>query len=181
MAEVKSLKGTKTEQNLLEAFAGESKARNKYTYFASVARKQGYVQIANLFEETANNEKEHAKMWFKQLEGIGDTVENLMSAAAGENYEWTEMYPTFAKEAKEEGFDRISFLFSKVAEIEKEHDERYNNLLSNIQNGEVFKKEQKVQWHCENCGYIVESMQAPQICPVCDHSQSHFQVRAMNW
>lgn len=181
MAEVKSLAGTKTEQNLLDAFAGESKARNKYTYFASVARKQGYVQIANLFEETANNEKEHAKMWFKQLQGIGDTVDNLMSAAAGENYEWTEMYPNFAKDAKAEGFDHIAFLFSKVAEIEKEHDERYQALLSNIQNGEVFKRQEKVQWHCENCGYIVESLQAPQICPVCDHPQSHFQVRAMNW
>ncbi len=181
MAEVKSLKGTKTEQNLMEAFAGESKARNKYTYFASVARKQGYIQIANIFEETANNEKEHAKIWFKQLEGISDTVENLMHAAEGENYEWTQMYPNFAKEAKAEGFDHISFLFDKVAEIEKEHEERYKEFLSNIQSGKIFKRDEKVQWHCENCGYIVESFQAPQKCPVCDHSQAHFQMRALNW
>ena len=181
MAEEKSLKGTKTEKNLMDAFAGESLARNKYTYYANVAKKQGYVQISKLFEETANNEKEHAKMWFKQLQGIGDTVENLMHAAEGENYEWTEMYPTFAKEAKEEGFDHIAFLFTKVAEIEKEHEDRYKQLLQNIQSGKVFKREEKVQWHCDNCGYIVESMQAPQKCPVCDHDQSHFQIRAVNW
>lgn len=180
MAE-QSLKGTKTEKNLLDAFAGESMARNKYTYYASVAKKQGYVQISKIFEETANNEKEHAKMWFKQLQGIGDTVENLMHAAEGEHYEWTDMYPTFAKEAKEEGFDHIAFLFTKVAEIEKEHEERYKELLSNVQSGTVFKRDEKVQWHCDNCGYIVESLQAPQKCPVCDHEQAHFQIKAKNW
>ena len=182
MAEVKSLKGTKTEKNLLDAFAGESMARNKYAYYSSIAKKQGYVQISKIFEETANNEKEHAKMWFKLLDGISaDTVENLMHAAEGENYEWNEMYPTFAKEAKEEGFDHISFLFSKVAEIEKEHEDRYKDLLQNIQSGQVFRREEKVQWHCDNCGYIVESLQAPPKCPVCDHSQAHFQIRACNW
>lgn len=177
----KSLKGTKTEKNLMEAFAGESQARNKYTYYAGVAKKQGYVQIANLFEETANNEKEHAKIWFKLLDGIGDTMENLKHAAEGEHYENTQMYPNMAKDAKEEGFDHIAFLFTKVAEIEKEHEERYQKLLANIESGEVFKREEKVQWHCDNCGYIVESAVAPAKCPVCDHPQAHFQLRAINW
>ena len=176
------LKGSKTEKNLMEAFAGESQARNKYTYFASKAKKEGYEQIAAIFQETADNEKEHAKMWFKLLNnGISSTAENLKAAAEGENFEWTDMYDKMAQEAREEGFDHISFLFSKVAEIEKEHEDRYKDLLQNIQSGQVFRREEKVQWHCDNCGYIVESLQAPPKCPVCDHSQAHFQIRACNW
>lgn len=177
-----NLKGTKTEQNLLAAFAGESQARNKYTYYASKARKEGYTQIAALFEETANNEKEHAKIWFKLVTGgIGTTEENLKDAAAGENYEWTDMYAGFAKEAKEEGFDHIAHLFEEVAKIEKEHEERYLKLLSNVEKSEVFKKEGEQQWICRNCGYIYTGEEAPQVCPVCAHPQAYFEVRATNY
>ena len=177
-----NLKGTKTEQNLLAAFAGESQARNKYTYFASQAKKEGYTQIAALFEETANNEKEHAKLWYKLATGgIGSTQENLKDAAAGENYEWTDMYATFAKEAKEEGFDHIAYLFEEVAKIEKEHEERYLKLLSNVKESEVFKKEGEVQWICRNCGHIHTGKEAPGVCPVCAHPQAYFEVRAINY
>ncbi len=178
----KELKGTKTEKNLWDAFAGESMARNKYTYFASVAKKAGYEQIAAIFQETANNEKEHAKLWFKALGGISeDTMENLKAAAEGENYEWTDMYARMAKEAKEEGFDKLAFLFEKVGAIEKEHEARYNKLNENIKNGEVFKRDSKVEWFCDNCGYIVVAEQAPPKCPVCDHPQAYFQIHARNW
>lgn len=176
------LKGTKTEANLLAAFAGESQARNKYTYYASKAKKEGYVQIAALFEETANNEKEHAKIWFKLLhDGMPDTMTNLKDAADGENYEWTDMYATFAKEAKEEGFDKIAYLFEQVANIEKEHEERYRKLLANIEGGLVFSKEGDAIWQCSNCGHIVVGKQAPEVCPVCAHPQGYFQVRAENY
>lgn len=175
------LKGSKTEANLMTAFAGESQARNKYTYFASKARKEGFVQIAQLFEETANNEKEHAKIWFKLLDGIGDTAQNLKAAAEGENYEWTDMYKNFAIEAREEGFDHIAFLFEKVAEIEKEHEERYRALLANVEKGEVFKKGSIVVWECSNCGHIVIGEEAPQICPVCAHPQAYFRIKANNY
>lgn len=175
------LKGSKTEANLMTAFAGESQARNKYTYFASKARKDGYVQIANIFEETANNEKEHAKIWFKLLEGIGSTPENLLAAAEGENYEWTDMCATFAKEAKEEGFDRIAALFEGVAKIEKEHEDRYRALLSNVEEGKVFKRGDVVIWQCSNCGHIVVGTQAPEICPVCSHPKAYFQIQAKNY
>ncbi len=176
-----NLKGSKTEKNLQTAFAGESQARNKYTYFASKARKDGFVQIANLFEETANNEKEHAKIWFKLLNGIGSTAENLKAAAEGENYEWTDMYATFAKEAKEEGFDEIALLFEGVAAIEKEHEERYLALLSNVNNEMVFSKDGDVMWQCSNCGHIVLGKKAPDVCPVCAHPQAYFQMRAQNY
>ena len=175
------LKGSKTEANLLAAFAGESQARNKYTYFASKAKKEGYVQIANLFEETANNEKEHAKIWFKLLDGIGGTAENLKAAAEGENYEWTDMYATFAKEAREEGFDHIANLFEMVGEIEKEHEQRYLKLLANVENGLVFSKEGDTVWQCSNCGHIVIGKKAPEVCPVCAHPQAYFQVKAENY
>ena len=175
------LKGSKTEANLLAAFAGESQARNKYTYFASKAKKEGYVQIANLFEETANNEKEHAKIWFKLLDGIGSTAENLKAAAEGENYEWTDMYATFAKEAREEGFDPIANLFEMVGEIEKEHEQRYLKLLANVENGLVFSKEGDTVWQCSNCGHIVIGKKAPEVCPVCAHPQAYFQVKAENY
>lgn len=176
------LKGSKTEENLLAAFAGESEARNKYTYYASKARKEGYVQIANIFEETAANEKEHAKMWFKLLKGgIGTTAENLADAAAGENYEWTDMYATFAKEAREEGFDEIANLFEGVAAIEKEHEERYKKLLENVEKGLVFSKDGDTIWQCSNCGHICIGKQAPEVCPVCAHPQSYFQVKAENY
>ncbi len=176
------LKGTKTEKNLMTAFAGESQARNKYTYFASKAKKDGYVQIAKIFEETADNEKEHAKMWFKLLNGgIGTTAENLKAAAEGENYEWTDMYAAFAKEAREEGFDDIAALFEGVAAIEKEHEERYRKLLSNVENGLVFSKDGDVIWQCSNCGHICIGKQAPEVCPVCNHPQSYFQVKAENY
>ena len=179
---MKDLKGTKTEANLMAAFAGESQARNKYTYFASKARKDGYVQIANIFEETANNEKEHAKMWFKLLNGgIGDTLSNLKDAAAGENYEWTDMYAGFAKTAREEGFDHIADLFEGVAKIEKEHEERYLKLVQNIEGGLVFSKDGDVIWQCSNCGHIVIGKQAPEVCPVCAHPQAYFQVKAENY
>ena len=176
------LKGSKTEKNLETAFAGESMARNKYTYFASKARKEGYVQIANIFEETANNEKEHAKMWFKLLnDGIGSTAECLQAAAEGENYEWTDMYAAFAKEAKEEGFDEIARLFEGVAAIEKEHEKRYRKLLANVENGLVFSKDGDTIWQCSNCGHIVIGKKAPEVCPVCAHPQAYFQVKAENY
>jgi len=177
-----NLKGTKTEANLAAAFAGESQARNKYTFYASKAKKEGYEQIAALFTETANNEKEHAKIWFKLLhDGIGDTMENLKDAAAGENYEWTDMYAKFAKEAKEEGFDKIAYLFEAVGKIEKEHEERYLALLKNIEEGKVFEKEENVVWQCANCGFIYEGEKAPKTCPVCAHPQSYFQLLAKNY
>ena len=176
------LKGSKTEENLLAAFAGESEARNKYTYYASKARKEGYVQIANIFEETAANEKEHAKIWFKLLKGgIGTTAENLADAAAGENYEWTDMYATFAKDAREEGFDEIATVFEGVAAIEKEHEERYKKLLENVEKGLVFSKDGDTIWQCSNCGHICIGKQAPEVCPVCAHPQSYFQVKAENY
>ncbi len=178
---MKDLKGTKTEKNLATAFAGESEARNKYTYYASQAKKDGYVQISNLFLETAENEKEHAKIWFKLLHGIGTTAENLLDAAKGENYEWTDMYATFAKEAKEEGFDHIAFLFEQVAAIEKEHEERYRKLLANVEGKMVFSKEGDAMWQCSNCGHIVIGKDAPQVCPVCAHPQAYFQVKAENY
>lgn len=177
-----NLKGTKTEANLMAAFAGESQARNKYTYFASKAKKDGYVQIAAIFEETANNEKEHAKMWYKLLnDGIGSTVDNLKEAADGENYEWTDMYASFAKEAKEEGFEEIARLFEGVAAIEKEHEERYRKLLANIEGDLVFSKDGDVVWQCANCGHICVGQKAPEVCPVCAHPQSYFQVKAENY
>lgn len=176
------IKGSKTEANLLAAFSGESQARNKYTYYASKARKDGYVQIANIFEETANNEKEHAKMWFKLINGgIGTTAECLEAAAEGENYEWTDMYATFAKEAKEEGFDEIAKLFQGVARIEKEHEERYRKLLANVNGDLVFSKDGDVVWQCSNCGHICVGRKAPEVCPVCAHPQAYFQVKAENY
>lgn len=177
------LKGSKTEKNLQAAFAGESQARNKYTYYASVAKKAGYEQIKAFFEETANNEKEHAKIWFKLLNGgeMPNDINALKDAAAGEHYEWTEMYPTFAKEAREEGFDKIAFLFEKVAEIEKHHEERYLALLANVEKQEVFKKFDKKTWICRNCGFIVEAVEAPKVCPVCAHPQSFFELRNVNY
>ncbi len=177
------LKGSKTEKNLQTAFAGESQARNKYTYYASKAKKDGYVQIANIFEETAANEKEHAKIWFKLLHNgsVPDTIANLKDAADGENYEWTDMYAQFAKEAKEEGFDHIAFLFESVGKIEKEHEERYRKLLANIEGGLVFSKDNDMIWQCSNCGHIVIGKQAPEKCPVCDHPQAYFQVKAENY
>ena len=178
---IMELKGSKTEKNLQTAFAGESQARNKYTYFASVARKDGYVQIANLFEETAGNEKEHAKIWFKLLCGIGDTAANLEAAAAGENYEWTDMYANFAKEAREEGFAPIAFLFEKVAAIEKGHEERYLKLLKNVKDNLVFSRDGDCVWQCSNCGHIVVGKKAPDVCPVCAHPQAYFQLHAENY
>ena len=177
------LKGSKTEKNLETAFAGESMARNKYTYFASKARKEGYVQIANIFEETANNEKEHAKMWYKLLNGgeVSSTMDNLKMAAEGENYEWTDMYAEFAKTAREEGFDEIARLFDGVAAIEKEHEARYLKLLENVKGGLVFSKEGDVIWQCSNCGHICIGKKAPEVCPVCAHPQSYFQVKAENY
>ena len=177
------LKGSKTEQNLLAAFAGESQARNKYTYYASKAKKEGYEQIAALFTETANNEKEHAKIWFKLLSGgeIGTTAENLLAAAEGENYEWVDMYAEFARVAKEEGFDKIAYLFSAVAKIEKEHEERYRALLKNLETDAVFIKDEKVIWQCANCGHIHIGEKAPEICPVCSHPKAYFQIKAENY
>ncbi|MBE5883607.1 MAG: rubrerythrin family protein [Lachnospiraceae bacterium] len=176
------LKGSKTEKNLMEAFAGESMARNKYSYYASKAKKDGYVQIAELFEETAANEKEHAKIWFKLLhDGIGSTPENLKDAAEGENYEWTDMYDKFAKEAREEGFDHIADLFEGVAAIEKEHEERYRKLLQNIETGIVFSRDGDMIWKCKNCGHIHVGQKAPEVCPVCDHPQSYFEIKAENY
>ena len=177
-----NLKGSKTEKNLMEAFAGESQARNKYTYYASKAKKEGYEQIAAFFLETADNEKEHAKIWFKLLhDGVGPTTENLKDAAAGENGEWTEMYARMEKEAREEGFEDIARLFAGVAAIEKEHEERYLALLKNIEDETVFKKNQKVVWICRNCGHIVDSPEAPEKCPVCDHPKAYFQLRVINY
>ena len=177
------LKGSKTEQNLMTAFAGESQARNKYTYFASKAKKDGYEQIAAIFEETANNEKEHAKMWFKLLNGgeVPSTAENLKAAADGENYEWTDMYAEFAKVAKEEGFDRIAYMFEAVGAIEKEHEARYRKLLENVENGLVFSKDGDKIWQCRNCGHIVIGREAPEVCPVCSHPKAYFEVKAENY
>ena len=179
---MKELKGTKTEQNLMEAFAGECQARTKYTHYASQAKKDGYVQIASLFEETANNEKEHAKIWFKLLhDGMPSTPENLVDAANGENYEWTDMYDRMAKEAEEEGFTKIAALFKMVGAIEKEHEERYRKLLANIEGGLVFSRDGEMIWQCANCGHIVVGKKAPEICPVCSHPQSYFQIKAENY
>lgn len=173
--------GTKTEKNLQAAFAGESQARNKYTYFSSVAKKEGYEQIAALFLKTAENEREHAKMWFKELAGIGNTAENLAAAADGENYEWTDMYEEFAKTAEEEGFKALAAKFRLVAAIEKHHEERYRALLKNIETAEVFKKSEVKVWECRNCGHIVVGTKAPEICPTCAHSQSYFEINAENY
>lgn len=173
--------GTRTEKNLEAAFAGESQARNKYTYFASVAKKEGYEQISSLFLKTAENEKEHAKMWFKELNGIGDTAENLCAAAAGENYEWTDMYDGFAKTAEEEGFHDLAAKFRLVAAIEKSHEERYRALLKNVKTAEVFAKSEVKVWECRNCGHIVVGKKAPEVCPTCNHPQSYFEVRAENY
>jgi len=177
------LKGSKTEKNLMEAFAGESQARNKYTYFASKAKKDGFVQISKIFEETANNEKEHAKIWFKLLEGgsIGSTLDNLKAAASGEHYEWTNMYASFAKDAREEGFNDIAFLFESVAKIEKEHEERYNKLFESVKNGKVFERENEIAWVCNNCGHVHHGENAPEICPVCKHPQSYFEEKSTNY
>ena len=173
--------GTKTEQNLREAFSGESQARNKYTYFASVAKKAGFEQIAALFLETAENEKEHAKMWFKELGGLGNTAESLLSAAEGENYEWTDMYDQMAKDAEEEGFPELAAKFRGVAAIEKIHEERYRALLKNVETNEVFEKSGVVMWECRNCGHVVVGTKAPQVCPVCNHPQAYFEVKKSNY
>ena len=175
------LKGSKTEKNLMEAFAGESQARNKYTYFASKAKKEGYEQIAAIFQETADNEKEHAKMWFKELNGIGSTAENLAAAADGENYEWTDMYEEFAKTAEAEGFHELAIKFRMVGAIEKKHEERYRALLHNVEMQEVFAKSEVKVWECRNCGHIVVGEKAPEICPVCAHPQAYFEVHAENY
>ncbi|MFO7952024.1 MAG: rubrerythrin family protein [Bacteroidales bacterium] len=189
-----SLKGTKTEKNLLTAFAGESQARNRYTYFSSKAKKEGYVQISAIFEETANQEKEHAKRLFKFLEGgdveiqaafpagvIGTTRDNLKEAASGENYEWSDMYPGFARVAREEGFNEIADVFESIAVAEKQHEKRYLGLMANIENGTVFKKDKPIKWFCRNCGYVHEGEEAPKVCPSCDHPQAHFEVLGENW
>ena len=173
--------GTKTQKNLMAAFSGESEARNKYTYFASVAKKEGYEQIAALFLKTAENEKEHAKLWFKELEGIGDTVQNLLHAAEGENYEWTDMYEGFAKDAEEEGFTALAKKFRLVAAIEKTHEERYRALLNNVEMAEVFAKSEVKVWECRNCGHIVVGTKAPEICPTCAHPQAYFEIHAENY
>ena len=181
MAKTTKYSGTQTEKNLEAAFAGESQARNKYTYFASVAKKQGFEQIANLFLKTADNEKEHAKMWFKELNGIGDTAENLLAAAEGENYEWTDMYEDFAKTAEEEGFTERAHKVRLVAAIEKHHEERYRALLRNVETAEVFKRSEIKVWECRNCGHIVVGKEAPEVCPVCNHPQSYFEIHAENY
>ena len=181
MAKTTKYSGTQTEKNLEAAFAGESQARNKYTYFASVAKKQGFEQIADLFLKTADNEKEHAKMWFKELNGIGDTAENLLAAAEGENYEWTDMYEKFAKTAEEEGFTELAHKFRLVAAIEKHHEERYRALLHNVETAEVFKRSEIKVWECRNCGHIVVGKEAPEVCPVCNHPQSYFEIHAENY
>jgi len=175
------LKGSKTEKNLMEAFAGESQARNKYTYFASVAKKEGYEQIADIFNKTAENEKEHAKLWFKALLGIGTTVENLKHAAEGENYEWTDMYDRFARDAEEEGFTELARQFRGVAKVERSHEDRYKALLKNIEMQMVFNKSDEIMWECRNCGHLVIGKKAPEICPVCKHPQSYFEVRKENY
>ena len=176
-----NLKGSKTEKNLMSAFAGESQARNKYTYFASVAKKEGYEQISAIFLKTADNEKEHAKMWFKALGELGDTAKNLAAAADGENYEWTDMYEGFAKDAEEEGFVELAAKFRAVALIEKSHEERYRKLLNNVQMQEVFKKGEMKMWECRNCGHLVMGVEAPEVCPVCAHPRSYFEVRKENY
>ena len=181
MAKTTKYSGTQTEKNLEAAFAGESQARNKYTYFASVAKKQGFEQIADLFLKTADNEKEHAKMWFKELNGIGDTAENLLAAAEGENYEWTDMYEDFAKTAEEESFTELAHKFRLVAAIEKHHEERYRALLRNVETAEVFKRSEIKVWECRNCGHIVVGKEAPEVCPVCNHPQSYFEIHAENY
>lgn len=180
---MKSLKGTKTEKNLMEAFAGESQARNKYSYFASKAKKDGFVQISKIFEETANNEKEHAKIWFKYLEGgeIKSTAENLKAAAEGENFEWTDMYARMAKEAREEGFDEIAAKFEMVGAIEKEHEARYRKLLGNVEKELVFSKDGDAIWQCSNCGHIVVGKKAPELCPVCNHPKAYFEIKSENY
>jgi ferredoxin hydrogenase len=175
------LKGSKTEQNLMAAFAGESQARNKYTYFASVAKKEGYEQISEIFSKTADNEKEHAKMWFKLLGELGDTAHNLLAAAEGEYYEWTDMYDTFAKEAEEEGFLEIAAKFRAVAKIERSHEERYRKLLSNVEVQAVFAKSEETMWECRNCGHLIMGKKAPAVCPVCAHPQAYFEVRKENY
>ena len=175
------LKGSKTEKNLMTAFAGESQARNKYTYFASVAKKEGYEQIAEIFQKTADNEKEHAKLWFKALGELGDTAHNLLAAAEGENYEWTDMYATFAKEAEEEGFTELAYKFRAVAKIEKSHEDRYRALLSNVEMQQVFEKAGESIWECRNCGHLVMGKAAPQLCPVCAHPRSFFEIRKENY
>lgn len=180
MAKTTKYSGSQTEKNLEAAFAGESQARNKYTYFASVAKKQGFEQIADLFLKTADNEKEHA-MWFKELNGIGDTAENLLAAAEGENYEWTDMYEDFAKTAEEEGFTELAHKFRLVAAIEKHHEERYRALLRNVETAEVFKRSEIKVWECRNCGHIVVGKEAPEVCPVCNHPQSYFEIHAENY
>ena len=181
MAKTTKYSGSQTEKNLEAAFAGESQARNKYTYFASVAKKQGFEQIADLFLKTADNEKEHAKMWFKELNGSGDTAENLLAAAEGENYEWTDMYEDFAKTAEEEGFTELAHKFRLVAAIEKHHEERYRALLRNVETAEVFKRSEIKVWECRNCGHIVVGKEAPEVCPVCNHPQSYFEIHAENY
>ena len=181
MNEKNKYSGTKTEQNLRTAFSGESEARNKYTFFASKAKKEGYEQIAALFLKTAENEKEHAKLWFKELNGIGDTAENLLSAALGENYEWTDMYEGFAKTAEEEGFPELAQRFRLVGEIEKHHEERYRALLRNVEMARVFEKSEVKVWECRNCGHIVVGVKAPEVCPTCNHPQSYFEIHAENY
>lgn len=178
---MKDLKGTKTLENLLAAFAGESQARNKYTFYASKAKKEGYVQISNIFLETAANEKEHAELWFKLAHGIGTTEENLLDAAAGENYEWTDMYKEMAATAREEGFPEIAAQMEGVAAVEKDHEERYRKLAANIRDGKVFEREEKVLWQCSNCGHQVVAEKAPQLCPVCKHPQAYFQIKSENY
>lgn len=175
------LKGSRTFANLMAAFAGESQARNKYTFFASKAKEDGYEQIADIFTQTANNEKEHAEIWFKLLNGIGTTAENLKDGAAGEHYEWTEMYANFAKEAREEGFDKIAYLFEGVANVEKEHERRYLDLLANIENDRVFKRDEKVVWICTNCGHLHVANEAPEVCPVCAHSKAYFKLHVKDY
>ena len=175
------LKGSKTEKNLWEAYAGESQARNKYTYFASVAKSEGYEQISGIFMETAENEKEHAKMAFKFLDGLGDTAANLKAAAAGENYEWSEMYKEFEKTAREEGFEEIADFFHEVAEVEEEHEKRYLQLLARLEKGEIFKRDEKIKWHCRNCGYVHTGKEAPEECPACYHPQAHYQPKPENY
>jgi rubrerythrin len=175
------LKGSKTEANLWKAFAGESMARNKYTYYASAAKKEGYEQIAAIFEETAGNEKEHAKLWFKELGGISKTAENLIAAAEGEHEEWTDMYKTMAEEARAEGFIRIADMFDAVAKVEKSHEERYIKLAENVQNGEVFKRDGIKVWYCRNCGHLEYGLEAPEVCPICSHPQAYFEIRSENY
>ena len=175
------LKGSQTEKNLMAAFAGESQARNKYTYFASVAKKEGYEQISEIFQHTADNEKEHAKMWFKEFKGIGTTAENLLAAAEGENYEWTDMYDGFAKTAEEEGFTELAAKFRMVAAIEKTHEERYRKLLNNVEMQKVFEKSEETMWECRNCGHIVIGKKAPDVCPVCAHPRAYFEVKKENY